>query len=150
MAKLRVYELAQELGVDSRQVMAALEAIGEFIRSASSTVEPAAAQVVREKLRRQPSVEEVHVSERHPARDIMSVTTRAAWHVPQPVRPLTRPRRTIALRNLAPLERVVARHRRYEVRIPEHDVESIRAEARAWAKENGSPTRKRRDGLRCE
>ena len=44
MAKVRVYELAKEFGVESKAVMAKLEEMGEFVRSASSTIE---APVVR-------------------------------------------------------------------------------------------------------
>jgi len=44
VAKVRVYELAKELGVESKVVMAKLQDLGEFVRSASSTVE---APVVR-------------------------------------------------------------------------------------------------------
>ena len=40
MPKARVYELAKELGVDSKTVLSKLEAMGEFVKSASSTVEP--------------------------------------------------------------------------------------------------------------
>jgi WD40 repeat protein len=39
VAKVRVYELAKEFGVESKQVMAKLEEMGEFVRSASSTIE---------------------------------------------------------------------------------------------------------------
>jgi translation initiation factor IF-2 len=38
--KVRVYELAKELGVESKVVMTKLQEMGEFVRSASSTVEP--------------------------------------------------------------------------------------------------------------
>jgi translation initiation factor IF-2 len=44
VAKVRVYELAKELGIESKVVMAKLQELGEFVRSASSTVE---APVVR-------------------------------------------------------------------------------------------------------
>ncbi|MGP7998721.1 MAG: translation initiation factor IF-2 [Streptosporangiaceae bacterium] len=44
MAKVRVYELAKEFGVESKAVMAKLQEMGEFVRSASSTIE---APVVR-------------------------------------------------------------------------------------------------------
>src|SRR6516225_3726099 len=44
VAKVRVYELAKEFGVESKAVMAELEKMGEFVRSASSTIE---APVVR-------------------------------------------------------------------------------------------------------
>ncbi|MGH8835998.1 MAG: translation initiation factor IF-2 N-terminal domain-containing protein, partial [Actinomycetes bacterium] len=39
MAKVRVYELAKELGIESKVVMAKLQELGEFVRSPSSTVE---------------------------------------------------------------------------------------------------------------
>lgn len=48
MARLRVHELAKELGVDSKTVLAKLSEIGEFVKSASSTVEAPVAQRVRE------------------------------------------------------------------------------------------------------
>ena len=38
MAKVRVYELAKEFGVESKAVMAKLQELGEFVRSASSTI----------------------------------------------------------------------------------------------------------------
>ncbi|KAE8127504.1 translation initiation factor IF-2 [Bifidobacterium tibiigranuli] len=44
MAKQRVYELAKDLGVDSKAVLEKLKDMGEFVKSASSTVE---APVVR-------------------------------------------------------------------------------------------------------
>ncbi len=44
MAKVRVYELAKEFGVESKVVVAKLQELGEFVRSASSTIE---APVVR-------------------------------------------------------------------------------------------------------
>ena len=44
MAKQRVYELAKELGVESKTVLEKLKDMGEFVKSASSTVE---APVVR-------------------------------------------------------------------------------------------------------
>jgi hypothetical protein len=47
-AKPRVYELAAEFGVESKVVMVKLQEMGEFIRSASSTVEHLVAQKLRE------------------------------------------------------------------------------------------------------
>ena len=44
MAKVRVYELAKELGLESKELLSKLQEVGEFVRSASSTVE---APVVR-------------------------------------------------------------------------------------------------------
>lgn len=47
MPKARVYELAKELGVDSKTVLSKLEAMDEFVKSASSTVEPPVARKLR-------------------------------------------------------------------------------------------------------
>ena len=44
MSKVRVYELARELGVESKEVLAKLQEMGEFVRSASSTIEPPVAR----------------------------------------------------------------------------------------------------------
>ena len=40
MAKARVHELAKEFGVTSKEVLAALTDMGEYVKSPSSTVEP--------------------------------------------------------------------------------------------------------------
>lgn len=48
MAKVRVYELAKELGMESKDVLAKLQELGEFVRSASSTVEPPVVRKMRE------------------------------------------------------------------------------------------------------
>ena len=47
MPKARVYELAKELGVDSKTVLNKLEAMGEFVKSASSAAEPPVARKLR-------------------------------------------------------------------------------------------------------
>ena len=54
MSKVRVYELAKELGVESKVVLAKLQDMGEFVKSASSTVE---APVVRRLLEQMPPAE---------------------------------------------------------------------------------------------
>ena len=54
MSKVRVYELAKELGVESKVVVAKLQELGEFVRSASSTIE---APVVRKLRDAFPAVE---------------------------------------------------------------------------------------------
>ncbi|HET6209354.1 MAG TPA: translation initiation factor IF-2 [Jatrophihabitans sp.] len=46
--KARVHELAKELGVPSKEVLAKLSELGEFVKSASSTVEPPVARRLRE------------------------------------------------------------------------------------------------------
>ncbi|MFC5998412.1 translation initiation factor IF-2 [Quadrisphaera sp. GCM10027208] len=48
MAKVRVYELAKELGVESKVVLTKLQELGEFVRSASSTVEAPVVRRLRE------------------------------------------------------------------------------------------------------
>ena len=48
MAKPRVHELAKELGTTSKDVLAKLESLGEFVRSASSTVEAPVVRRVKE------------------------------------------------------------------------------------------------------
>ena len=53
MAKVSVYELAKDVGMDSKDVLAKLQEMGEFVRSASSTVEP---PVVRKFLEKFPPV----------------------------------------------------------------------------------------------
>ncbi|WP_138736022.1 translation initiation factor IF-2 N-terminal domain-containing protein, partial [Modestobacter excelsi] len=46
--KARVHELAKELGIDSKTVLAKLKEQGEFVKSASSTVEAPVARRLRE------------------------------------------------------------------------------------------------------
>lgn len=137
MTKIRVYELAQELNVDSKQVMDALKADGEFVRSASSTLEPEAAQAVRERLWRQPAANEQAV---RPDRRREPAPRREGWAaVPRPAR-RDQPSRTVAVSDLAPLERVIARARDEGPRITESRLELIRAEAHPWAGEWFTPT----------
>ena len=47
MAKVRVYELAKEFGVESKAIMATLNELGEFVSSASSTIEPPVVRKLR-------------------------------------------------------------------------------------------------------
>jgi hypothetical protein len=46
---MRVYEIAKELGIDSKRVVACLADAGRFVRSASSTLSPDDVRLVREK-----------------------------------------------------------------------------------------------------
>lgn len=55
MAKVRVYELAKDLGVESKELLAKLQEVGEFVRSASSTVE---APVVRKLMEKFPEMKQ--------------------------------------------------------------------------------------------
>jgi translation initiation factor IF-2 len=54
--KVRVYELAKELGVESKVVMTKLQEMGEFVRSASSTVEPPVVRRLRTEMPAAPAV----------------------------------------------------------------------------------------------
>src|SRR5215510_6732096 len=45
--KPRVHELAKELGVESKTVLAKLQEMGEYVKSASSTIEPPVARRLR-------------------------------------------------------------------------------------------------------
>ncbi len=68
MAKVRVHELAKQLGMESKVVLAKLQEMGEFVRSASSTVE---APVVRKMLELFPDakpVEEVKTAKKTAAK----------------------------------------------------------------------------------
>ncbi|AEG43988.1 translation initiation factor IF-2 [Isoptericola variabilis] len=49
MAKIRVHELAKQLGVESKTLLAELKAAGEFVRSASSTLEAPVERMMRDK-----------------------------------------------------------------------------------------------------
>ena len=53
MAKVRVYELAKDLGLESKELLAKLQEVGEFVRSASSTIE---APVVRKLMEKFPEM----------------------------------------------------------------------------------------------
>nr|WP_239543234.1 translation initiation factor IF-2 [Glutamicibacter nicotianae] len=48
VAKPRVHELAKELGITSKEALTKLQDMGEFVRSASSTVEPPVARKLRD------------------------------------------------------------------------------------------------------
>uniref|UniRef100_UPI00174AC87C translation initiation factor IF-2 N-terminal domain-containing protein n=1 Tax=Janibacter melonis TaxID=262209 RepID=UPI00174AC87C len=48
MAKVRVHELAKELGVSSKDLLAHLKEMGEFVKSASSTIEAPVVRRVQE------------------------------------------------------------------------------------------------------
>jgi translation initiation factor IF-2 len=59
VAKVRVYELAKELGLESKELLAKLQEVGEFVRSASSTVE---APVVRKLMEKFPDMKPVEAA----------------------------------------------------------------------------------------
>ncbi|MDO4240210.1 translation initiation factor IF-2 N-terminal domain-containing protein, partial [Micrococcus sp.] len=47
MAKVRVHELAKELGITSKEALSTLKDMGEFVSSASSTIEPPVVKKLR-------------------------------------------------------------------------------------------------------
>ena len=51
MAKVRVYEFAKEHGLESKDVLKTLQDMGEYVRSASSTIEPPVVRRLTEKLK---------------------------------------------------------------------------------------------------
>ena len=53
--KARVHELAKELGVESKVVLAKLKEMGEFVKSASSTIEAPVARRLREEFVARPA-----------------------------------------------------------------------------------------------
>ncbi|MBV7363887.1 translation initiation factor IF-2 [Actinomycetaceae bacterium TAE3-ERU4] len=50
MAKLRVHELAKELGISSKELLQVLKDNGEFVKSASSSIEEPVARRIRQKV----------------------------------------------------------------------------------------------------
>ena len=48
MAKVRVHELAKELGIGSKELLAYLKEQGEFVKSASSTIEAPVVRKIKE------------------------------------------------------------------------------------------------------
>ncbi len=56
MAKVRVYELAKELGISSKELLATLKQNGEFVKSSSSSIEPPVARRTREYYEQHPEL----------------------------------------------------------------------------------------------
>ena len=52
MAKPRVHEIAAEMGVESKVALKTLQEMGEFVKTASSSVEPPVARRLRDELKR--------------------------------------------------------------------------------------------------
>ena len=81
MAKVRVYELAKELGLESKELLAKLQEVGEFVRSASSTVE---APVVRKLMEKFPDMKPVEDSPKPVAAGSKKVKKAVAKQTPTP------------------------------------------------------------------
>jgi translation initiation factor IF-2 len=85
VAKVRVYELAKELGVESKIVLTMLKDMGEFVRSASSTVEAPVERRLKEKLSSEPPAAKKgpRPAQVQPAIDAPAVHSAAAAPAPQ-------------------------------------------------------------------
>lgn len=74
MSKVRVHELAKELGITSKEVLAQLADLGEYVKSASSTVE---APVIRKLKEAMPAVQ-APAAKKAPAKKAAAKKTTAA------------------------------------------------------------------------
>ena len=90
--KARVHELAKELGVTSKEVLARLSEQGEFVKSASSTVEAPVARRLREAFGGPKPVEKAPV--KAPARKPETVAVAPAAPVAPPATKPAAPRRS--------------------------------------------------------
>ena len=62
--KLRVHELAKELGVTSKELLATLKEQGEFVKTASSTIQPPVIRKMREHYAAQQKTEQPEEAEK--------------------------------------------------------------------------------------
>ncbi|TCC33315.1 translation initiation factor IF-2 [Kribbella sindirgiensis] len=95
MAKVRVYELAKELGVTSKVVLTRLNDMGEFVRSASSTIEAPVVRRLAEEFEKNPPKKR--------AAKKAAASTSAAPQATAPVAPAPKPAQPAAPK--APAER---------------------------------------------
>ncbi|WP_175953806.1 translation initiation factor IF-2 [Schaalia sp. Marseille-Q2122] len=72
MAKTRVHELAKELGITSKELLAHLEQAGEYVKAASSALEPPVERAVREHYAAQAPKAEAAKEEAKPAKKAAS------------------------------------------------------------------------------
>jgi len=68
VSKVRVYELAKELGLESKELLAKLQEVGEFVRSASSTVEAPVLRKLMDKFPELTPSEEAPKAKKAPAK----------------------------------------------------------------------------------
>ncbi|WP_328994957.1 translation initiation factor IF-2 [Kribbella sp. NBC_01245] len=83
MAKVRVYELAKELGVTSKVVLTRLNDMGEFVRSASSTIEAPVVRRLAEEFEKNPPA----TKKRAAAKKAAPSASSAAPAAPKPAAP---------------------------------------------------------------
>jgi len=105
--KLRVHELAKQLGVTSKELLATLKEQGEFVKTASSTIEPPVVKKMRAHYEaKEDQGGEKKESPPHPAQVRRSLPRRSrqTTSLLSPRRSQVRPRsRELMLRNLAVL-----------------------------------------------
>ena len=77
MSKVRVYELAKELGLESKELLAKLQEVGEFVRSASSTVEAPVLRKLMDKFPELTPKEETPKAKKAPAKKAAAKKTAA-------------------------------------------------------------------------
>jgi translation initiation factor IF-2 len=78
VSKVRVYELAKELGLESKELLAKLQEVGEFVRSASSTVEAPVLRKLMDKFPELTPKEEAPKAKKAPAKKAAAKKTAAA------------------------------------------------------------------------
>ena len=78
MSKVRVYELAKELGLESKELLAKLQEVGEFVRSASSTVEAPVLRKLMDKFPELTPKEEAPKAKKAPAKKAAAKKAAAA------------------------------------------------------------------------
>lgn len=132
MARIRVYELAKELGIESKQVLAALQELGEFVRSASSLIEPPTERRVRTKLAGVYTLRDRSV---HRPEKSARFAAPTAW--PRAISTATGSKsrvQTVTVKDLAPLERLMAEHSEMGPRISVQSLAYLRMKAKEWAR----------------
>jgi translation initiation factor IF-2 len=78
VSKVRVYELAKELGLESKELLAKLQEVGEFVRSASSTVEAPVLRKLMDKFPELTPKEDAPKAKKAPAKKAAAKKTAAA------------------------------------------------------------------------
>jgi hypothetical protein len=109
MAKVRVYELAKELGVGSKAILDKLNERGEFVRSASSTIEAPLVRKLREEFADAPASPWPGTPVPTPGPDLFppsdpSAANRRMTRPPQPTDGFTRLLLSVAIDHFGPFE----------------------------------------------
>ncbi|WP_174561882.1 translation initiation factor IF-2 N-terminal domain-containing protein, partial [Rhodococcus triatomae] len=100
--KARVHELAKELGVTSKELLATLKEQGEFVKSASSTVEAPVARRLRESFSTDKPAAEKSTESARPAAKPGAPARSAGGAAPKPGAPRPGPRPAAPAAEAAP------------------------------------------------